>query len=90
MESIVYVDSFYDIKNVFDVIVVVRGGGSMEDLYFFNDEKIVDVLYLVKIFSMLVIGYESDFLLSDLVVDLRVFMFLNVMEILFFSSDEWL
>ncbi|GAA8405740.1 hypothetical protein HpBT230_00270 [Helicobacter pylori] len=58
-------------KNAFDAIVVARGGGSMEDLYSFNDEKIADALHLAKIFSMSAIGHESDFLLSDLVADLR-------------------
>ncbi len=43
----------------------------MEDLYSFNDEKIADALYLAKTFSMSAIGHESDFLLSDLVADLR-------------------
>ncbi|GAA8620839.1 hypothetical protein HpBT320_12090 [Helicobacter pylori] len=58
-------------KNAFDAIVVARGGGSMEDLYSFNDEKIADALHLAKTFSMSAIGHESDFLLSDLVADLR-------------------
>ncbi|GAA7867035.1 hypothetical protein JP0474_09180 [Helicobacter pylori] len=43
----------------------------MEDLYSFNDEKIADALHLAKTFSMSAIGHESDFLLSDLVADLR-------------------
>ncbi|AFH98093.1 exodeoxyribonuclease VII large subunit [Helicobacter pylori Shi417] len=58
-------------KNAFDAIVVARGGGSMKDLYSFNDEKIADALHLAKTFSMSAIGHESDFLLSDLVADLR-------------------
>lgn len=90
VESIAHADSFHDTKNAFDAIVVARGGGSMEDLYSFNDEKIADALYLAKTFSMSAIGHESDFLLSDLVADLRASTPSNAMEILFPNSDEWL
>ncbi|MGL2569561.1 exodeoxyribonuclease VII large subunit [Helicobacter pylori] len=90
VESIAYTDSFHDTKNAFDAIVMARGGGSMEDLYSFNDEKIADALHFAKTFSMSAIGHESDFLLSDLVADLRASTPSNAMEILLPSSDEWL
>ncbi|GAA7358328.1 hypothetical protein HpBGD130_06760 [Helicobacter pylori] len=90
VESIAYADSFHDTKNAFDAVVVARGGGSMEDLYSFNDEKIVEALYWAKTFSMSAIGHESDFLLSDLAADLRASTPSNAMEILLPSSDEWL
>ncbi|EQL47760.1 exodeoxyribonuclease VII large subunit, partial [Helicobacter pylori] len=90
VESIAYADSFHGTKNAFDAVVVARGGGSMEDLYSFNDEKIVEALYWAKTFSMSAIGHESDFLLSDLAADLRASTPSNAMEILLPSSDEWL
>ncbi|STP03654.1 exodeoxyribonuclease VII large subunit [Helicobacter acinonychis] len=89
VESIAYADSFYNTRNAFDAIVVARGGGSMEDLYSFNDERIADALYLAKTFSMSAIGHESDFLLSDSVADLRASTPSNAMEILLPSSEEW-
>ncbi len=89
VESIAYADSFHNTKNAFDAIVVARGGGSMEDLYSFNDERIADALHLAKTFSMSAIGHESDFLLSDSVADLRASTPSNAMEILLPSSDEW-
>ncbi len=46
--------------------------------------------YLAKTFSMSAIGHESDFLLSDLVADLRASTPSNAMEILLPNSDEWL
>ncbi|GAA7609095.1 hypothetical protein HpMMM21_02800 [Helicobacter pylori] len=46
--------------------------------------------YLAKTCSMSAIGHESDFLLSDLVADLRASTPSNAMEILLPSSDEWL
>ncbi|GAA8305715.1 hypothetical protein HpDR22_15300 [Helicobacter pylori] len=46
--------------------------------------------YLAKTFSMSAIGHESDFLLSDLVADLRASTPSNAMEILLPSSEEWL
>ncbi len=45
---------------------------------------------LARTFSMSAIGHESDFLLSDLVADLRASTPSNAMEILLPSSDEWL
>ncbi|WP_104712793.1 exodeoxyribonuclease VII large subunit [Helicobacter cetorum] len=89
VENIAYADSFYNTSKAFDAIVVARGGGSMEDLYSFNDEKIADALFLAKTFTISAIGHESDFLLSDLVADLRASTPSNAMEILLPSSDEW-
>ncbi len=47
------------------------GVGGAWRICILNDEKIADALHLAKTFSMSAIGHESDFLLSDLVADLR-------------------
>ena len=54
-----------------DLIIVARGGGSIEDLWGFNDEKVVRSVFRSKIPIISAIGHETDNTLIDLVADLR-------------------
>ncbi len=54
-----------------DVIVVARGGGSLEELWAFNDERVARSIYGSKIPVVSAIGHETDFTISDFVADLR-------------------
>ena len=54
-----------------DVIIVARGGGSIEDLWTFNEENIVNAVFESKIPIISAIGHETDTTLIDLVSDLR-------------------
>ena len=56
---------------LFDVVVLMRGGGSLEDLWAFNDEALAYDLYNCPIPSISAIGHQVDYSISDYVVDLR-------------------
>lgn len=55
----------------YDVIILARGGGSFEDLFCFNDEKLVMCIYKLKTFIITGVGHEQDFTLVDFVADQR-------------------
>ncbi len=54
-----------------DIIVVSRGGGSLEDLWAFNEEIVADAIFQAKTPIVSAVGHEIDFMISDFVADLR-------------------
>ncbi len=55
----------------FDVVVLARGGGSLEDLWAFNDETLCRYLASYEIVTISAIGHQTDFCLTDFVADVR-------------------
>lgn len=55
----------------FDLLVIGRGGGNIEDLWAFNDEKLARAIAACKVPVISAVGHEIDFTLADLVADVR-------------------
>lgn len=55
-----------------DVIVLTRGGGSIEDLWSYNDEHLARAIYSSRIPTVSAVGHETDFTIADFVADCRM------------------
>ncbi len=58
-------------ENICDVLIIARGGGSVEDLNCFNDESLARVIVNSKIPTISGVGHEQDYTICDFAVDLR-------------------
>jgi exodeoxyribonuclease VII large subunit len=66
-EAIKYFNQWMNV----DVIIVGRGGGSLEDLWAFNEEVVARAIYHSKIPVISAVGHETDYTIADFVADLR-------------------
>ena len=62
---------FFNRKNTVDVIIVARGGGSIEDLWSFNEEIVARAISASLIPIISGVGHETDFTIADFVADVR-------------------
>ncbi|MFW5838493.1 MAG: exodeoxyribonuclease VII large subunit [Bacillota bacterium] len=60
-----------DANNANDVIIVGRGGGSIEDLWAFNEDIVARQIFATKTPVISAVGHETDFTISDFVADMR-------------------
>ncbi|HEX7594006.1 MAG TPA: exodeoxyribonuclease VII large subunit, partial [Anaerolineae bacterium] len=54
-----------------DLLIVARGGGSIEDLWAFNDERVARAIYASRVPVISAVGHETDFTIADFVADVR-------------------
>ena len=70
-ENIVEAIEYFNENNLCDTLIVGRGGGSIEDLWAFNEEEVARAIYASKIPVISAVGHETDFTIADFVADLR-------------------
>jgi len=67
IEGLNYLDKIDDI----DLIILTRGGGSIDELFVFNDERLARAIFSTKKPVISAVGHETDFTISDFVADFR-------------------
>ena len=88
-ESIVESLKLLNKQNDIDLIIVARGGGSIEDLWAFNEEIVAREIFASKIPIVTGIGHEVDFTIADFVADLRAPTPSAAMEIATPNKDDF-
>ncbi len=63
--------NYFNSSKLCDVIIIGRGGGSIEDLWAFNSEALARKIYEIEIPIISAVGHETDFTIADFVSDLR-------------------
>ena len=70
-ESLISALDYLDRSHLCDVIIIGRGGGSIEDLWAFNSEKLARRIYAATTPIISAVGHETDFTICDFVADMR-------------------
>ena len=70
-EEIVKALKFFNLRKIVDVLILARGGGSMEDLWAFNEEIVARAIFASEISVISGVGHETDFTIADFAADVR-------------------
>lgn len=87
-ESVCKAIEYFNEKKLADVLIIGRGGGSMEDLWAFNEEILARAIFRSEIPIISAVGHETDFTISDFVADLRAPTPSAAAELAVPSADE--
>ncbi len=71
VEAIRYFNRTKNPAHQVDVLIIGRGGGSLEDLWAFNDERVARAVFASKIPTVSAVGHQTDFTICDFVADVR-------------------
>jgi exodeoxyribonuclease VII large subunit len=77
-------------RNECDVLIVARGGGSLEDLWAFNDEALARTIFGSPIPVVSAVGHEVDFTIADFVADMRAPTPSGAAELVVPDREDWL
>lgn len=80
---------FLDQFGACDVLIVGRGGGSIEDLWCFNEEVVARAIFAARTPIIAAVGHETDFTIADFVADMRAATPSNAAEIAIRSQAEY-
>ena len=81
---------YFNAHQLADVLIVGRGGGSLEDLWAFNEEIVAQAIFRSKIPIISAVGHETDYSISDFVADLRAPTPSAAAEIVMAATEEHL
>ena len=70
-ESLIRAVEYFDASRLCDTVIIGRGGGSIEDLWAFNDERLARRIFCATVPVISAVGHETDFTICDFVADLR-------------------
>lgn len=70
-QSLIKALDYFDTSGLCDVVIIGRGGGSIEDLWAFNGERLARRIYSASVPIISAVGHETDFTICDFVSDMR-------------------